>query len=170
VDYPLTRPDVDGDNLALMGMSLGGYLGARAAAFEHRFRAAIFFDGVYDFSGSLRAALPREAIAALDAGDTVQGEEIIQKRMLKDTSLRWSMTQGVWSFGASSISDFFTKAKQLTMDDTAGRLSEQAREELVKTLADLLLEALGEEINELRGANVSKDRRRSRQPSRCSRP
>jgi pimeloyl-ACP methyl ester carboxylesterase len=122
VDYALTRPDVDGGNLALMGMSLGGYLGARAAAFEHRFRAAIFFDGVYDFSESLRAALPKEAVTALDSGDTVQREEIIQKRMLKDTSLRWFMTQGVWSFGASSISDFFTKAKRLTMDGTAGQI------------------------------------------------
>ena len=35
VDYVLTRADVDGDNLALMGMSLGGYLATRAAAFEH---------------------------------------------------------------------------------------------------------------------------------------
>jgi len=43
VDYVLTRPDVDRDNLALMGMSMGGYLAARAAAFEHRFRAAVFF-------------------------------------------------------------------------------------------------------------------------------
>jgi pimeloyl-ACP methyl ester carboxylesterase len=112
VDYALTRPDVDGDNLAIMGMSLGGYLAARTAAFEHRFRAAIFFDGLYDFGESLRAALPKEAIAALDAGDAVQGEEIIQKRMLNNTTLRWSMTQGVWSFGASSISDFLRRTKR----------------------------------------------------------
>jgi pimeloyl-ACP methyl ester carboxylesterase len=122
VDYALTRPDVDGEHLAIMGMSLGGYLAARTVAFEHRFRAAIFFDGLYDFGESLRAALPKEAIAALDAGEAVQGEEIIQKRMLNNTTLRWSMTQGVWSFGASSISDFLRRTKQFTMDGTAGQI------------------------------------------------
>ena len=36
VDYALTRSDVDGNNLALMGMSMGGYFAARAAAFYAR--------------------------------------------------------------------------------------------------------------------------------------
>jgi pimeloyl-ACP methyl ester carboxylesterase len=66
VDYALTRPDVDGANLALKGTSLGGYFAARAVAFEHRPRVAIFFDGLYDFHESLRGAMPKEAIAALD--------------------------------------------------------------------------------------------------------
>src|ERR1700679_3009038 len=109
VDYVLTRPDVDGDNLALMGMSLGGYLAARAAAFEHRFRAAVFFDGVYDLNEADRRLLPKEAVAALDAGDTVKCEEIIHKGMQNNTGVRWSIAQSVWSFGASNIADFLKK-------------------------------------------------------------
>lgn len=31
VDYAFTRPDIDGDHLALMGMSLGGYFAARTS-------------------------------------------------------------------------------------------------------------------------------------------
>jgi dipeptidyl aminopeptidase/acylaminoacyl peptidase len=31
-----------------MGISMGGYLAARAAAFEHRIAACILDDGVYD--------------------------------------------------------------------------------------------------------------------------
>ena len=61
VDYALTRPDVDGENSPLMGMSMGGYLAARAVAFEQRFRAAIFFDGVYDLHETMRGILPKEA-------------------------------------------------------------------------------------------------------------
>jgi len=68
VDYALSRPDVDGDHLALMGMSLGGYFAARAAAFEHRFRAAVFFNGMYSPHESIRGSMPKEAIAALDNG------------------------------------------------------------------------------------------------------
>ncbi|MCJ1399111.1 hypothetical protein MMC11_002313 [Xylographa trunciseda] len=122
VSYALTRPDVDSDNLALMGMSLGGYFAARAVAFEHRLRAAIFFDGVYDFGESLRTSLPKEAIAALDVGDVSLGEEIIQKLMSNNTNVRWTMTQGVWAFGASSISDFLTKTMQFSMKDIAGQI------------------------------------------------
>ncbi len=118
VDYALTRPDVDGDHLALMGMSMGGYLAARAAAFEHRFRAAIFFDGMYDFRG----LLPKEAVAALDAGDTVQCENIIQEGIENSTALRWAVPQGVWSFGASGIADFITKTKPYSMDGIAQQI------------------------------------------------
>jgi pimeloyl-ACP methyl ester carboxylesterase len=122
VDYALTRPDVDGANLALMGMSLGGYFAARAVTFEHRPRAAIFFDGLYDFHESLRGALPKEAIAALDAGDARQCEEIIYKLMQHNTTLRWFVTQGVWSFGVSSLTDFLTKSEQLTMNGIARQI------------------------------------------------
>jgi dienelactone hydrolase len=79
VDYALTRSDVDGTNLALMGMSLGGYLAARAAAFEHRFRATVLFDGVYDFHESVRGMLPKQAVVALDADDTIKFERIATK-------------------------------------------------------------------------------------------
>ncbi len=122
VDYALTRPDVDGENLALMGMSLGGYLAARAAAFEHRVRATVLFDGVYDCHESFRGMLPKEAVAALDTGDTVKCEQIIRKAMVSNTNLRWGITQGVWCFGASSIVDFLTKTKPLTMQGVAGQI------------------------------------------------
>jgi pimeloyl-ACP methyl ester carboxylesterase len=122
VDYALTRPDVDGDHLVLIGMSLGGYWAARSVAFEHRFRAAVFFDGVYDFYHAVRGLLPKEAIAALDAGDSASFEEIVYHRMENNTALRWLVTQGVWSFGVSSLIEFVTKTKHYTMDGIAGQI------------------------------------------------
>ena len=38
--------DVDAERIALMGISMGGYLAARAAAFEHRLSACILYNGV----------------------------------------------------------------------------------------------------------------------------
>jgi pimeloyl-ACP methyl ester carboxylesterase len=103
-------------------MSLGGYLAARAAAFEHRFRAAVFFDGVYDLNEADRRLLPKEAVAALDAGDTVKCEEIIHKGMQNNTGLRWSIAQSLWSFGASNIADFLKKIERYTMVGIAGQI------------------------------------------------
>ncbi len=122
VDYALSRPDVDGDNLVLMGMSLGGYLAARAAAFEHRFRAAIFFGGVYDLHATLEHTLPQEALAALNSGDTQTCEAIVRAGMEKNTGLRWTIEQGVWSFGSSSISDFIEETKKYTIKDVIGQI------------------------------------------------
>jgi pimeloyl-ACP methyl ester carboxylesterase len=122
VDYVLTRPDVDADNLALQGMSLGGFWCARTVAFEHRFRAAIFFDGVYDVYRAFRALLPKEAIAALDAGDSVTFEEIIFKSMQNNTGLRWIVANGVWTFGVSSFIDFVRKTKRYTMEGIVGQI------------------------------------------------
>ena len=123
VDYALSRPEVDGDNLVLMGMSLGGYFAARAAAFEHRFRAAIFFGGVYDLHATLEHMLPQEALAALNSGDTQTCEAIVRAAMEKNTGLRWAIEQGVWSFGSSSISDLIEESKKYTIKDVIGRIA-----------------------------------------------
>ncbi|WP_244616947.1 hypothetical protein [Starkeya nomas] len=79
-------------------MSFGGYLAARAAAFEHCLRAAVFFDGVYDFHETLRKLLPGG-----DGGLRLRGsaicEWIVQEKMAANTALRWTVIQGIWTFG-----------------------------------------------------------------------
>jgi pimeloyl-ACP methyl ester carboxylesterase len=46
IDYALSRPDVDPDRLAINGHSYGGYAVPRAAAFDHRIKAAIAFSSI----------------------------------------------------------------------------------------------------------------------------
>ncbi|MDY7027471.1 MAG: alpha/beta fold hydrolase, partial [Spirochaetota bacterium] len=49
VDYLLERPEVDPEGVMLMGISMGGYLAGRAAAFEPRLRICIANPGVLDW-------------------------------------------------------------------------------------------------------------------------
>jgi dipeptidyl aminopeptidase/acylaminoacyl peptidase len=49
VDYLATRADVDGGNVGLFGVSLGGYYAARAAAREKRLKAVVDLAGPYRF-------------------------------------------------------------------------------------------------------------------------
>src|SRR5258708_10091814 len=58
VDYALTRREIAADKIALLGYSLGGYLVARAAAFEHRIAALILDDGIYDFHAAFAGSMP----------------------------------------------------------------------------------------------------------------
>ena len=115
VDYALARPEVDGDKLALQGMSLGGYFGARVAAFEPRFSATILYDGVYDFHECIRGVMPRDALAAMEAGDLARCETIVYDTMQNDTTLRWMVTQGVWALRTSGFADFFEKTKSYSL-------------------------------------------------------
>lgn len=122
VDYALTRPDVDADQLALLGMSLGGYLAARVAAFEPRFKAAIFFDGVYSLHESFRALCPKDAIEAFDAGDAARFDQIITTEMQSNTALRWMFTHGAWCFGVKDFFTFATESLKMSMDGIAGQI------------------------------------------------
>src|SRR5215471_18993514 len=47
VDFALTQPDVDPHKIVLMGVSMGGVLAPRAAAFEPRLAALVANDGIY---------------------------------------------------------------------------------------------------------------------------
>ena len=49
VDFALTLPEVDPENIGLIGFSFGGYLAPRAVAFEHRIKVCVANGGVYDF-------------------------------------------------------------------------------------------------------------------------
>jgi 2,6-dihydroxypseudooxynicotine hydrolase len=50
LDYLETRSDVDASRIGLMGVSLGGYFSARAAAFEPRIKAAISLASGYSLA------------------------------------------------------------------------------------------------------------------------
>jgi hypothetical protein len=68
VDAMLTRPDVDPDRLAVIGISQAGYWIPRALAFEHRVAAAVLDPGVIDVSSSWLQALPSPMRRQLEQG------------------------------------------------------------------------------------------------------
>src|SRR6185437_17117622 len=52
LDYLLTRPEVDGKRVAIMGYSFGGYYSSRIAAFEKRYAAGIALSALHwDLAG-----------------------------------------------------------------------------------------------------------------------
>ncbi len=47
IDYLATRPDVDPQRIGLLGVSMAGYYGMRAAAFEPRIKAVVAWGAMY---------------------------------------------------------------------------------------------------------------------------
>ncbi|WP_405785150.1 alpha/beta hydrolase family protein [Streptomyces sp. NBC_01378] len=85
VDFALTVPEADTDRLALIGMSLGGYLAARAAAFEHRIAASVLYDGVYDLHEVMATTASRAA--SMPGG--------LEALMAQNTMARWVVRNGL---------------------------------------------------------------------------
>jgi 2,6-dihydroxypseudooxynicotine hydrolase len=75
LDLLCARPDLDGSRVGLLGVSLGGYYGARAAAFEPRIRAVVISGGCYDY-GALIRDRPAHSLAtfAYGCGAATAGE------------------------------------------------------------------------------------------------
>lgn len=113
VDFALTRPDVDPKRLALMGISLGGLLAPRAAAYEKRLAALIANDGVYDFSATFKANVPPEKLegflSGLKADQAPAIDQMLAQQMKTSTTFRWAYEHGMWSTGAASPRAFLAK-------------------------------------------------------------
>jgi len=75
LDVLCARPDLDGDRVGMLGVSLGGYYAARAAAFEPRIRAVVVSGGPYDY-GALIRDRPAHSVAtfAHNSGTTTTEE------------------------------------------------------------------------------------------------
>ena len=71
IDYALTRDrDIDPNKIALIGISMGGYLAARAAAFENRISACILYNGVYDGYDAFASGFPQSLRTAFEIGNS----------------------------------------------------------------------------------------------------
>ena len=127
VDYVLSEKShiVDQNKLVLIGNSWGGYLAARAAAFEPRLSAAVLIDGVWDTYSAYSSELPPELAAIYEAGNYTEFDNLTLS--MRDagkfpTNAAWGLDQGLWSFNTHSPSEFFTRTKQFQLQDVADRI------------------------------------------------
>ena len=113
VDLAVSLPEVDADELVLIGMSLGGYLAPRAAAFEHRLAACVAYDGVWEF---------KDALDQLTAqADHLDGG--LDELVATSTNVRWVVRCGLWSFGLSTFEELRQAAEAYTMDGIADKIT-----------------------------------------------
>lgn len=122
VDYALSRQEIAPDGIALFGYSLGGYLVARAAAFEHRVAAIILDDGVFDFSAAFRDSLPPFLSSWITEGRDDAALPVLAMLTQLSVHMRWAMNNGIWAMGAASAADLIRKSADYTLDGVAGRI------------------------------------------------
>ena len=122
IDLALTRPEVKADEITLFGYSLGGYLVARAAAFDHRVHALILDDGLLSFSAAYEAPLPPALLTDLHEGRDAEVNETIGRLTAVSTQVRWGINNGLWVLGAATPADYLRKVADYTLEGIAGQI------------------------------------------------
>jgi alpha-beta hydrolase superfamily lysophospholipase len=120
VDFALNLRGVDPDRIALLGMSMGGYLAPRAAAFEHRIAALIAYDGVFNMTAALpdipgTRKLSPQWVAAMDS--------LVANRTQLPSSLRWALSNGMWVFAVSTAQELVDAFSKLDLTGVADQIS-----------------------------------------------
>jgi pimeloyl-ACP methyl ester carboxylesterase len=114
LDFALKLAGVDPDKIALMGVSLGGYLAPRAAAFEKRISALVANDGVYDYGvANLGPVPPRQRAAAEEAARAIEAPELDHKldEFIQASPIAaWALTHGMFVTGTSSPRGYLAAA------------------------------------------------------------
>jgi pimeloyl-ACP methyl ester carboxylesterase len=127
VDYVLESQAsvVDPSRLVLFGFSFGGYLAARAAAFEPRLSAVMLDGGIFDTYESFSSQLPPAGLEILESGHKTAFDALASS--LADapnapTALKWGIEQGLWSFKTKSAYDFMQTTKLYNLKDVIHKI------------------------------------------------
>jgi pimeloyl-ACP methyl ester carboxylesterase len=121
VDFARTRPEVDPTRIAQIGISMGGFLSLRAAAFEHRLAATITIDAVYNIEPFINT-LPEDVKALVTAEKLDELNVSIEFLLASEdlpSGLRWALEQGLFAFNTRLASDVVRTSRKMTLDGIA---------------------------------------------------
>ncbi|MBN2125473.1 MAG: alpha/beta fold hydrolase [Deltaproteobacteria bacterium] len=123
LDVAVKLPEVDPERIALMGISFGGYLAPRAAAYEKRIKACIANGGVYDFYGNAVKKCPPDTEKIIKDKEASKAfDKAVLEGMTKDVDVGWFFANGMYTFQAQSPSEYLRKLKPYHMKDCADRI------------------------------------------------
>jgi pimeloyl-ACP methyl ester carboxylesterase len=116
-------------DVSLIGISLGGYLASRAAAFEPRIARVVAFDVMYDFFECVtshgNSMIRGSAHALLSTAPTSALLNVVVRRLMEsDATVRWGIEQGMHVTGTASPAAFLRELKKYSLADVAHRIQQ----------------------------------------------
>jgi pimeloyl-ACP methyl ester carboxylesterase len=123
IDSVCTRAEVDVERLALIGVSFGGYLAPRAAAFEKRVAACVANGGVLEFLGPrIPKGLTREQFASALRSDPAAVDHAMRELAARSPEARWGQENGMFTFQAASPAAWLTKLLDYDLTPVAAQI------------------------------------------------
>ncbi|MDJ0790104.1 MAG: alpha/beta hydrolase [Myxococcota bacterium] len=110
----------------LVGMSLGGYLAPRAAAFEPRIHRVVAWGAMFDFAGCFAQGMGKAKFAALSAllrvGARGRVNAAIARVAASDPIASWAVGHGMHVSGAADPFAFFQWLKRMNLRAVSDRI------------------------------------------------
>lgn len=124
IDFARSIPQVEKDRIALMGLSMGGYLVPRALCFEKRVKIGIADGGLYDFHALGMKHAPPGTESFLDISFAAnQIDKTVHSMTKENSTLRWAVYHGMYAFGAKTPSEWMRMTRPYTLKDVAKNIS-----------------------------------------------
>lgn len=109
------------DDVTLIGLSLGGYLAPRAAAFEPRVKRVVAWGVMFDFFDVVVSrrgkALEMAVKALIGLGAAALLDAIVRAKMRTDTYAKWGLEHGCFMMGVRTPFEYFKKILGFSMKD-----------------------------------------------------
>jgi alpha-beta hydrolase superfamily lysophospholipase len=125
VDYALTRPEVDPERIALIGLSLGAHLAPRAASAEHRIAALVADCGAFDLNAALLARLPGPLAAGYADGKRSARLALgaILSGLARKPTAGWALRRGQLVHGTRSALAYADSLADYTLAGRADKIT-----------------------------------------------
>jgi pimeloyl-ACP methyl ester carboxylesterase len=125
VDFALRQPGVDPDRIALMGISMGGALAPRAAAFEKRLKILVANPGVLDwgrvFTGFIAERFPETV--DMPEKDPQAFNALMAQVIAGNAFMRWGLRDTMWKHGCATPAQLVLEMKKYTNKGFAEKIT-----------------------------------------------
>jgi len=108
--------------MVLVGMSLGGYLAPRAAAFDERFDGVVAYDVWFDWGATGRRYVPPAAFWLHNHGFGALVEMVAKLRAALSPGFAWASNNGMWTLGTKHPLDTIAEMEKFTLEGIAQRI------------------------------------------------
>jgi hypothetical protein len=125
VDYAISRPEVDPARIGYLAVSMGGFLGPKAAAHEHRIKVLIANPGVLSWAAIYEGFLDQLDPSLLPLLDTNEAEfnARIQQYMDASSFLRWGMLDSMWHHGVGTPAALIRELRKYQLGASAAEIT-----------------------------------------------
>ena len=118
LDYVSQLEGVDPDRMALISVSLGGFLGPRAAIFDHRLKALVVNTGVLNWYKVYEAVIDSIDPNLLDLleTDSEAFDSAVEQVMSVSDFLRWGLVDSMWHHGVNKPSELMFEIQKYNIE------------------------------------------------------
>lgn len=125
VDHAVTRPEVDPERIALVGLSLGAHLAPRAASAEHRLAACVADCGTFDMFATFLSRLPESLRGPFAAGDAEVQQQVGQmlEKMAAAPTAGWTLRRAMLVHGVATPLEYILATREYSLASHAGNIT-----------------------------------------------